>query len=70
MTNDKVQRARDLLCIALEMLDECETFVTGALVSGAIDSLDGERGPSGPVVERPSLERRPRLVAPTMRSCA
>jgi hypothetical protein len=40
MTNDKVQNARELLRIALDMLDECDALVSGALVAGALDALE------------------------------
>lgn len=66
MTNDKVQNARELLRIALDMLDECEAFVSGALVAGALDSLGEE-----PRVEVMAMAlERGRPVAPVVRSCA
>jgi hypothetical protein len=66
MTNDKVQHARELLRIALDMLDESEAFMSGALVAGALDSL-GE----APRVEAMALAiERGRPAFAAVRSCA
>jgi len=66
MTNDKVQHARELLRIALDMLDESEALVSGALVAGALESL-GE----APRVEVMALaiERGSPAIS-AVRSCA
>lgn len=75
MTNDKVQNARELLRIALDMLDECDALVSGALVAGALDALEG--GPAGdtrlsaPPVEIMALAiERGRPMAAGLHSCA
>ncbi|TCU57534.1 hypothetical protein EDF58_105375 [Novosphingobium sp. PhB57] len=78
MTNDKVQHARELLRIALDMLDECEARVSGALVAGALDALGGSHAetlddlPAGaPPIEAMALAiQRGRPAYSSIRSCA
>lgn len=74
MTNDKVQNARELLRIALDMLDECDALVSGALVAGALDALekcpDAAR-PSAPPVEVMAMAvERGRPMLSGLHSCA
>lgn len=70
MTNDAT-RARDLLRIALELLEDDDSLVAAAMISGAINVLEGNTAPaaadSGIHVGRFA---RPQLVTPDYRSCA
>lgn len=79
MMNEKVQNARELLRIALDMLDECEARVSGALVSSALDALGEE--PAGlangaghpgalPVEVMAMAIERGRPLRPGLHSCA
>ncbi|WP_232495834.1 hypothetical protein [Novosphingobium kaempferiae] len=70
MTND-ASRARDLLRIALELLEDDESLVAAAMISGAINVLEGN---TSPAVAESGIHlkqfARPRLVTPDYRSCA
>lgn len=74
MTNDKVEHARELLRIALKMLDDCEAFVSGAMVAGALDALGGSPGDDDakapPVEFMAKAIERPRPALAGIRSCA
>lgn len=68
MQVDSLQRASDLLAIALDILDESEAAVTASLVSNAIDALGFEQFERNRRFQRARMPKR--LPLPTLRSCA
>ncbi|WP_395397126.1 hypothetical protein WBP07_31125 [Novosphingobium sp. BL-8A] len=68
MNVDSLQRASDLLAIALDILDESEAAVTASIVSNAIDALGFEQLEQKRRIQRLRLPRR--LALPPIRSCA
>ncbi|MEE4451582.1 hypothetical protein [Novosphingobium resinovorum] len=70
MTNDTI-RARELLRIALELLDNEGALVAAAMISGAINVLDGAAEPAATLSgTRSGRLMRTRTAANDCRSCA
>lgn len=68
MSSESLERAGNLLSIALDILDESEAAVTASLVSSAIAALGFEQFEQGRRFQAAGRPRR--LVIPPMRSCA
>ncbi len=68
MQVESLQRASDLLIIALDILDESEAAVTASIVSSAIDALGFEQLEQKRRFQRARTLKR--LQLPPLRSCA
>lgn len=63
-------RARDLLCIALDMLQDEDALVAAAMISGAINVLDAAPPAGAESTRNFRPLTLPRLAVRDYRSCA